>query len=485
MAYKDLREYIARLEQEGEVQRIEEEVDWNLELAAIVRRSHELRAPAPFFQKVKGYPPGYRVFGAPLGPSGNPGRYWARFALALGLRPDLSTAELIEEYVKLNKRRPVKPVVVTDAPCQEVVRTGSEADLLELPVPLFHQNDGGRYIGTWHTVISKDQDTGWVNWGVYRMMVHDSRTLGIFFQHPSQHMLLQYRKCEARGEPLPFAVAIGTEPVTTMLAGMRYPRHINEAEFFGAFREEPLELVKCKTVDLEVPATAEIVIEGELLPHERRSEGPFGEYTGYAVAEVAPRPVGRVKAITFRHDPILSVVCIGVPMHCVSVMGAIARSARILDDLRSRGVPVRMVYSIPESAGQIIAVSTKAPFANYARHLATVMWGGIGRCPYLVVVNDDIDVTDIGQVLWAIATRCNPAKGIFTMPDLPGFSMSPFLSRKERELGLGGASTLFDCLWPSTWAEEDIPAVTSFETMAPPELLEKVVKSWARYGYKE
>ena len=144
-----------------------------------------------------------------------------------------------------------------------------------------------------------------------------------------------------------------------------------------------------------------------------------------------------------------------------------------------------MAYCLPESAQQIIAVSTKVPFANFAQHLATIMWGGAGRSPYLVVVNDDIDVTDIGQVLWAIGTRCNPAKGVFTMPNLPGYSLAPYLSSEERELGLGGAATLFDCTWPTTWPKEDIPVVASFEAMCSPELREKVVKNWARYGYKE
>ncbi|MDP2726813.1 MAG: UbiD family decarboxylase, partial [Dehalococcoidia bacterium] len=161
MAFQDQRDYIAALEREGEVQRIEKEVDWDLELGAIIRRSYDLKAPAPFFQKIKGYSPEYRVLGAPLGASARPGRLHARLAISLGMKPDSSLSDIMEEYIK-RKRNPLKPMLVSSGPCKEQIHVGSEVDLEEFPVPILHQGDGGRYIGTWHLVATKDPDSDWV-----------------------------------------------------------------------------------------------------------------------------------------------------------------------------------------------------------------------------------------------------------------------------------------------------------------------------------
>ena len=201
MAMQDLRDFLDLLEQHGELQRIQEEVDWNLEIGAIIRRCYDIGAPAALFEKVKGYPRGYRVLGAPMGPSKNPGHsLYGRVALAFGLGPDAGAREIMDVYLK-RKERPIKPTIVKRGSCKENILLGKDVDLLKFPIPLIHGGDGGRYIGTWHTVITKDPDSSWVNWGMYRLMVHDRNTMGCLFPM-QQHIGQMYQKCEAKNLPM-------------------------------------------------------------------------------------------------------------------------------------------------------------------------------------------------------------------------------------------------------------------------------------------
>lgn len=481
MAFRDLREYIARLDKEGEVQPIQKEVDWSLEVGAIIRRSYDLKAPAPFFQRLRGYPEGYRIFGGPIGSSNRPNRSYARLAMALGLNPDSAVTEIMEEYIR-RKKNPIKPVLVSGGPCKENVHIGEEVNLEEFPAPLLHEHDGGRYLGTWHLVATRDPDTGWVNWGMYRLMLHDRKTLGVLVV-PSQHIGLHYRKYEAMNRRMECAVAIGTEPVTALMAGTPLDPGVNEADVVGSLRGEPLELVRCETVDLAVPATAEIVIEGEIPPRERRDEGPFGEYTGYMAGEREPRPVIHVKAVTHRHRPILTVTCPGVPVDENHVLRTIV-CASLLDELRSRGFPVKMVYGPPEVGNLFWVISTKVPFSGYARHLACALWGLTAgrRAHYLIIVEEDVDITSINEVMWALTTRCHPDRGIFKLPNSAGNPLLPFTNSHEKQHSLG-AHVLFDCTWPKEWPQEAVPVKASFDVLWPKDVQERVVRNWGEYGY--
>ncbi|MBW2057005.1 MAG: UbiD family decarboxylase [Deltaproteobacteria bacterium] len=483
MPFSDLREYIEALEREGELVRIKREVDWNLELGAVIRRSYDLRAPAPLFENVKDYPKGYRILGAPIGLSRRPRRALARLATALGLPPNSTFSEIVEWCAGRRKER-IKPVVRDGGPCKEEVHLGDRVNLLDLPVPFFHKGDGGRYLGTWHIVVTKDPDTQWVNWGMYRLMVIDERTMGCLLR-PDQHIGLHYyQKCEARGRPMEFAVAIGTEPVSSLVGAMRVPPGVEEADVAGGIRGEPVELVECETVDLCVPATAEIVIEGVVPPHEREEEGPFGEYTGYLAHESSPKPVFRVTALTHRRDPIQVHSCMGVPVDDSDVVTTVMRAADILDDLREKGFPVRMVYLPPEAVGHLAVISTRVPFANFAKHLAFSVWGSTsGRTIwYLVVVDEDIDPTDMGEVTWALTTRCHPQRGIFSTGSSWGIPLLPFLSEYEKTHYMG-SQVLFDCTWPKDWPEQAVPVKASFDQVWPEEIQQRVLENWSAYGY--
>ncbi len=483
MAVQDLRTHIAALERAGQVQAIQKEVDWDLEVGAIMRRVYDLRAPAPFFQRIKGYPEGYRILGAPLGYTNSASTRHARLGLTMGMAPEASVIEIMEEYIR-RKRGPIKPTLVSTGPCKEEIHIGDEVDLEEFPAPLLHGGDGGRYLGTWHTVVTKDPDSDWVNWGMYRMMLHDKKTLGIMIT-PSQHIgHIYYPKYESRNRPMEVAIAIGTHPVCAIVSGLMYAPGFNEVDLAGALLGEPVELVKCETVDLAVPANSEIVIEGEVFPHDRMEEGPFGEFTGYMAGERAPRPVVRVKAITHRKNPILTCACPGVPVEEDHALRPLA-SASVLDDLRSRGFPVRMVYIPPEVGNHFYVISTKVPFPGYAKYLANAVWGSAQGKPafYLVIVDEDVDVTNLDEVMWAFASRCHPDRGIVKMKDTWGHPLLAFANAEEKQ-NLRAAQVLFDCTWPKEWPKEAIPIKASFDVMWPKEMQDMVVANWKDYGFE-
>jgi 4-hydroxy-3-polyprenylbenzoate decarboxylase len=485
MALRDLREYIDVLERHGELVRVREEVDWNLEMGAIVRRCYDLGAPAPLFENVKGYPPGYRALGAPVGPSKRPGHsLYARTAIALGLPPDTPPKKLMDIYLE-RKEKPLKPVTVKDAPCKEVILRGSEVALSRFPVPLIHGGDGGRYIGTWHTVITKDPDSTWVNWGMYRLMIQERNTLGCLFPL-QQHIGQMYMKSEARNEPLPAAVAIGGPPIVPIVSCTMLPPYVNEVDVAGGLQREPVPLVKCETIDLEVPAMSEIVLEGEVLPHVRETEGPFGEYMGYEAGKSSPKPVFRINAITHRRDPILPFTNMGMPIHESQTTTALFKGAEIYAELKKLGLPVKGVFMPPWGVSHMAVISTETPFINFAKRVAHAVWAtkpGLFTY-YIVIVDSDVDPTNMDEVLHAIATKCHPVNGIHQVPHTPGFPvLLPFLPPKERLIG-DAAGVIFDCTWPKDWPAESIPVKATLENLWPAEVRQKVLAKWKRYGFE-
>lgn len=486
MAMRDLRDFLNVLEQNGELQRIQEEVDWNLEMGAIARRSYDLGGPAVLFEKVKGYPKGFRTLGASLGTSKRPGHsLYARTALALGLPPDTPVKEIMAAYLKC-KEKPIKPTVVKSAPCKENILLGKDVDLLKFPAPLIHGADGGRYIGTWHTVITKDPDSSWVNWGMYRLMVHDRNSLGCLFPM-QQHIGQMYQKYEAKNVPMPAAVAIGGQPVVPIVSCIQLPSHVSEVEVAGGLQGEPIPVVKCETVELEVPATAEIVLEGEVLPHERRMEGPFVEYMGYEAGKSSPKPVFRVNAITYRNDPIVTFANMGMPIHEGQSVTAFFKGAEVYAELKKLGLPVQGVYYPPYGVGHLAVVSTETPFINFARRVAHSVWAtkpGLFTY-YIVVVDADVDPTNMDEVLHALATKCHPVNGIHRVPHTPGFPvLLPFLPPRERLLG-DAAGVIFDCTWPKDWPADSVPIKATLENLWPKEVREKVLSKWEKYGFEK
>ncbi|OGA45682.1 MAG: hypothetical protein A3G25_03940 [Betaproteobacteria bacterium RIFCSPLOWO2_12_FULL_63_13] len=476
MPYKDLREFLARLEKEGELQKFDEEVDWNLEAGAITRRALETGLPAPFFEKIKDYPKGRRMVSCVLA-------NLKRIAIAMDMAPDTPMRELIEEYLRRQKK-PIKPVTVKTGSCKENVVIGDQVDLLEFPVPFIHEGDGGRYVGTWHLTVTKDLNTGWTNWGMYRHMLHNGKSFGVLAPAPKHLGTMADQKYGPQNLPMPVAVVLGSEPITTFCAATPVPYGVSEVDVAGGLRGGPLELVKCETSDLLVPAHSEIVIEGEMVPGEQRDEGPFGEYTGYRSGLASPKPVVRVTAVTFRNDPIFTFSCPGVPLDDSASVFSVNKSAQFLDELRSKGLPVTGAYLIVEGASHAIAVSVKNAYYGIAGEVAHVIWSARHGLltPSVIVVEDDVDPCNLQQVFHAMMTKCHPGRGINKIDHATAWPLIPWLSEHERKHRMG-ARVYYDCTWPVDWDKAELPVRQSFTECYPKEVQEEVLRKWRSHGH--
>ena len=478
MAYKDLRQYLDRLEDEGELTQVNVEVDWDLEIGGISRRAIDRRSGALLFNCIKGYP-GQRILTNPLGP-GNP--IHALLSLAAGQKRDTPVLGLIDWFARKTNES-IRPTVVDRAPCKENILKGKDVNLLNFPVPRIHGIDGGRFIGTWHIDVIKDPDTGWVNWGMYRHQMHDERRVG-WLALPAQHgPSIYYQKYEARGNPMPMAIAIGPEPLSAIVAASGIPAQTNEVDIVGAMQGEPVELVKCESIDLEVPASAEIVLEGLVAPHERVMEGPFGEYTGYSSGGRAPRPVFHVQCVTFRNEPILTVSNMGKPWDEFAVISSIAISACLAEELRKRGIPFRAIYAPPP--GMAVIVAAKPQYAGFIHSVTSTIWSskaGIYR-PYVLLVGEDGDPANMEEVFWCLTSRLHPSLGVHIQNDAPGHVLMPFLGQAERESSRG-ARVALDATFPPDWPAEEVPRIMDFENGWPEDIRQKVLSRWHEYGVR-
>lgn len=474
MAFKDCRQFIEALEKHGEAVRIQEEVDWDLEVGAIIRRACETRAPAPLFEKIKDYPLGYRILGAQLATH-------RRLAIAMGLAPQ-TPLSLLQEDFEQRMEHPLKPILVSEGACQENILLGEDIDLYRFPVPYEHEGDGCRFIATWHLVVTRDPDSDWANWGMYRVGVHNKRYCLGHWHGATDAGKVFYKKYVPRKKPMPVAIAIGVDPLCCLAAVTPLGEGQNEVDYAGGLRREPVELVNCQTSDLQVPADAEIVLEGEILPDVRVMDGPFGDFPGYHTSSWLRRPM-RVKAILHRHNPILTVTNLGVPVDdsdiCLSLTAAVSLKKHLL----KQGLPITAVHVPPEAVGHLAIVGVKALYSTVAAHVHSVIDSRAPEFQHIViVVDEDVDVFNLGEVLHAFATKCNPARGIRVNSPRLVSGLTPYLSPAERET-MAGSSALLDCTWPPTWSKEtDIPPRVSFKDSLP-EIRDKVLTKWKSYGF--
>lgn len=475
MPFKDNRQFIEALMKTGDAVKIKEEIDWDVEAGAVLRRALELDAPAPFFEKIRDYPPGYCIFGGPTATH-------RRMAIALGLKPDISMRELQAEFEK-RMEHPLKPLLVKTGPCKDNIMMGRDVDLYKFPAPMVHEGDGGRYIGTWDTVITRDPDSEWTNWGMYRVMVHKKNIVSIALHIGNQGGKIFYGKYAPRNEAMPVAVVIGPDPLSGVISATRIEAGLSEVEYAGALNRKPVELVKCETSDILVPAHAEIVLEGEVIPDTMCLEAPFGEFTGYRTGRQW-KEICRIKAVTYRTSPILTMANPGIPGRFGSEGPGLARVAALKKLLRSCGISFTDVNIPVEMVGLLAIVSIKRLGQG---NIATQVWNAIRsqgwHHPLVLVVEDDVDVYNMAQVLHALATRCNPSTGIRIDAYDVGTALLPYLKQEERQWRKG-SSALFDCTWPVEWTKEnDIPPLSSFNSIYSREIQEKVEKSWKKWGF--
>lgn len=472
MAPKDLRSFLAAIQASGDLVTIADQVDWDQELSGIGRLSCERNGPAFLFTDVKDYA-GWQV-------TTNPIATWRRMAVALGLPADTSVRELYKVYAE-REQQAIPPRVVADGPCKEVVIPGDKVDLFDLPVPMVHDGDGGRYLGTWDLVVSKDADSGWVNWGMYRFMVHNERIL-TGYPRPTSHlgkMLLE--GYVPRGKPMPIAIVIGADVPSHLAAAATFRLNGDEADLAGGLGGRAIELVKCETSDLLVPANAEIVIEAEVLPDRIAQEGPYGEYPGYRSGEMGDALCARVTAITHRKKPILTLDTTGFmdsSATTTSISGAVAIKRR----LEKHGVPVEEVYVPPEGGVHLAIVSVRRGGAEIARKVVEVLTARRALMSKIIVVDDDVDVFNIPAVLHAFATKCHPERGTHIHRyEGRANALTPAYSQEERAKRLG-ASVAFDVTWPPEWPREVTPVRATLDQMYSRDVQERVLARWKALG---
>ncbi len=475
MAIKDNRQFIKKAETTGDVVRVKEEVDWDGEAGALTRLTCEKRGPALLFEKIKDYPEDRRLMGAPLAT-------FRRVAIALGLKPDISMPDMFQEYEKRSQRR-IKPTQIKNAPCQEEVIKGKDIDIFKLPVPYIHEGDGGRYIGSWHAVVVRDPDSDWVNWGMYRTMVHNRKNIGCYWHIGTDAGKILTTKFIQKGKIMPVAIAIGADPISCLSASAPLKAGENEVDYAGGLHQEPVELVKCVTNDLLVPAHSEIILEGEIIPNIKIQEGPFGEYTGYRTPGYYPR-ICRLTAITHRKNPILTFTNMGMPVDDSGICWSMTTSAEITRHLKEYGLPVTGVFSPPETGNMLIIVRIRTLYGNIAHVVKNIVTAIEPGMPKVMVVDDDVDIYNLNEVWHAFAAKCHPGRGIrIQEPDIVN-PLIPFLSTEERN-HVRGASMLMDCTWPTDWPKNtDVPPRISFRETYTKNIQDSALKKWKRLKLK-
>jgi UbiD family decarboxylase len=417
MTSPSLRGFLDDLASTGQLIDVTQEVDPLFEIAALSRVMLDRRGPALRFTNVKGHtmPVVTNLFAKR-----------DRFAATMGV----AESELHETWSE-RVANPLEPVTVSTGPCKEVILKGDEVDLGMLPTPTWNELDGGPYISL-PVQISRDPDTGTRNAATYRIQVHDRNKLGMLFG-PYRHLAVQ--RAKRPGEPFPIAIALGVAPTAHIAAASPLPYGADELAVAGALRQQPLEMVACETVPLEVPADAEIVLEGYILPDELMDEGPYGEFTGF-YGDRAPRPVVEVTCMTMRKDALFLSAYQGRPPQDSTLMQSIPAEAEIRRVMPLAGL--RDIHITESGCGAFTAVASVDKLCEgYGKMVGLSIlgtWGG-RYIKQLTVVDSTIDPRNEDLVAWAVATRVQPHRDIEILTGLVGIILDPSLPDFEKSSG--------------------------------------------------
>lgn len=469
MIYKDLRGFIKRVDELGALRRVNG-ADPRYELGGITEvAAGSAECPALLFDRIKGFAPGFRVFtNATTSPQ--------RAALALGIDPSLSPLDALKQWMKRRQTlTPQRPVAVDDAPFLENSIRGRQVDMGRLPAPHWHRKDGGPFIGSGSIVIMRDPDGGWINASIYRVQVHGKNRVTVQFDHPGRHGAIIARKYWDKGKSCPVAVVNGIDPAL-FIAGFEYlPDGQSEYDFAGAIKGEPIAVLDGPLTGLPLPALAEIILEGELLPEKKLTlpEGPFGEFTGYYAAEKRPCPVMQVNAIHHRDDPIL----LGSPpmkpprFH----FGLPFRAASIWSQLEMSGVTD--VVGVWQHVAQLMTVvAIRQRYAGHAKRAALIAAANSYMGRLVVVVDDDVDCSNLADVMWAVTTRCEPSEQIDIVRNAWSSALDPRIPEADKRAGITSHSkAIIEAVRPFGWKDRYPPtsALTADEAR-------EIENKWAR-----
>jgi UbiD family decarboxylase len=466
--FNDLREFIEAVKKEGEC-KVVEGADWDVEIGTITHLAAQMSNPPLFiFDKIKGYEAGYRV-------ASNLFTTQRRTALGLGLPTEARGIELVNalrDKIKAGIQL-IPPVDVETGPIKENILTGTDVDLCKFPAPKWNELDGGRYIGTGCMGILRDPDEGWINLGIYRTQIHDKSTVTMSMITGHRGEMIRKKYWE-KGVSCPIAISCGQDP--TLWAASQWPGlpwGISEYDFAGGLRGEPVRLTRGITTDLPIPATAEIVLEGEIVPPEveTRNEGPFGEWCGYYAAGIRPMPAVKITSVLHRDNPIIQ----GNPPHRLPSLWSlglhIQKAATLWNELDRQLPGVKGVWMIEEaSLHSIPVISLQQSYPGHAKQAALTAGGCSALnycCRIIIIVDDDIDPSNISEVLWALGTRVDPETSIDIIRGCLGGAANPMLSPEEKQRGNYEMSraTILACK-PYLWKQAFPPPVEPSSELA-------------------
>jgi UbiD family decarboxylase len=450
----DLRRWLSDVKNLGELTSIDG-ADWNKEIGTLVELNAKAHGPALLFDHIKDYPAGFRILAGSMSSS-------KRLNLTLGLPNELEGLDLIrlmkdKMHAWSNTVSDYSPHDVEDGVVFENVQEAERIDLFKFPAPLWHEEDGGRYIGTGAACIMRDPETGWVNLGTYRVMLHDQRSTGLFIA-PRHHGRLIMNKYWKSGQPCPVAISLGHHPLVLFAGSLALPAGTSEYDYIGSVMGERMPVVRGRITGLPIPAFSEAAIEGYLHPGDLKNEGQFGEWPGYYVSEAKPEPVVRVQAVYHRHDPILMGAWPGRPPHDNTYRNCIIKSANLWELLERAGVRgITGIYRPEAGAANLLTiVGIKQMFHGHARQVGTVASQLLSHpTRYLVVVDDDIDVTNLEDVVWGICTRTDPIRSITIIDDIHVNILDPMVrSRFDKGAGHTGSCAVIDACKPYQLLEQ-------------------------------
>jgi UbiD family decarboxylase len=405
----DLRLWIEQIRDLGELRDVRG-ADWNLELGAISELNVKKDAPpALLFDEIRGYPKGFRVLTCS---TSSP----ARLSSILRL-PVQKTHQGLVDVLRgkpAQWQAAAKDFSYVEASTGTVLENiQKQPDVLAFPSPLWHELDGGRYIGTGCSVVTRDLDSDWINVGTYRVQVIDRNHVALDMV-PGKHGRIHYEKHKAAGKRFPVAIVVGGDPLGYLISGIEVPFGMCEYNYMGSILKEPVSVIRGELTGLPFPAASEIVLEGFVEPNDERTEGPFGEFHGYYPGKAGTAPVVTLERIYFRSNPILMGSPPAKPPNDYSYSKAVMRSALLHDALAAAGVPdVKAVWAHEIGGARMFnVVAIKQRYAGHARqagHILSQCGVGAYMSRYSVVVDEDIDPANLQEVMWAVATRTDPA----------------------------------------------------------------------------
>ena len=413
MANKDLRDWIAEIDEAGELRRVsgagrEEEIGGITDI-----HQRGMGNPAVMFDDIPGFARGYRVLSNLL-------TSVPRINITLGLPADASEMELIRYWRDYMKDAPaIPPTTVNGGAVMENFREGAEIDIGAIPTPKWHEHDGGYFIGTGCMVVMKDPDTGWINYGAYRVQAH-GRDLASVMTSKGKHGDLIMRRYHERGEPCPIAVVAGMHPALFTIAGLEIPYGRNEYDAAGGVLGESVEVINGPHTGLPIPANAEIAFEGWVRPDDLVEEGPLGEWTGYYAGGKRPQPAIRIASLMYRDDPILLGAIPAVPPNDDTFFRGTYRCGAVWNQLEAAGVPeVKGVWAHEAGGSRMwLTVSIRQMYGGHSKQaglIASQCHAGAYANRWVVVVDDDIDPANMNDVVWAMCTRFDPREGMETL----------------------------------------------------------------------